>query len=134
MFSRWKAGATERLKGIELDTPTIMYVVLNLAAAVFDNAYMALYTYKGPEAFWSFVDAFCPAALQLSLIKPAIGSLTIALVVFLGTLVQRRALSMRVGMWLNVALASVGPWVVLFWHKLVAVNEPWFPEFMTLWQ
>ena len=132
LFCRWQASATERLKGIELDTPTIMYVVLNLAAALFDNAYMAWYTYKGPQEFWAFVDAFCPAALQLSLIKPAVGSLTISLVVFLGTLVQRRALSMRVGMWLNVALASVGPWVVLFWHKLLVFNEPWFPEFMSL--
>jgi len=134
LFRRWQAAATGRLEGIKLDSPTIIYVVLNLSAALFDNLYMAWYTYQGPQKFWALVDAYWPAAMQLSLVKPAVAALTISVVVFLGTLVQRKALSRRVGTWLNVALASVGPWVVLFWHKLLDPSEPWVPEFMSLFK
>ena len=53
-----------------------------------------------------------------------------ALLIFISTLGWRRQMSMDVAIWLNVILGSVGPWIVLFWHKLVDPSEDWFPQFV----
>ena len=53
-------ASQSRVKGIKRDEPTYSYVSLNLAAALFDNAYMALFTFLGPEAFWHVSQAFNP--------------------------------------------------------------------------
>jgi len=37
---------------------------------------------------------------------------------------------MSLAIWLNVILGSVGPWIVLFWHKLQDPSENWFPQFV----
>ena len=123
------AGARARVKGIRLDAPTVTYASLNLAAAVFDNAYMALYTALGPAGFWHVSQAFNDDDFHLRLIKPAIGSLTVSVLTFLTTLAVRRRIPFKVAVWLNVALASVGPWIVLLWHKLLDFDEMWFPQF-----
>lgn len=34
---------------------------------------------------------------------------------------------------LNVVLASVGPWLILYYHKLVDWDEPWQPELNGDW-
>lgn len=121
-----------QLDGMQRDAPTYIYVGLNTAAALFDNAWMFLYTVKGPEAFWQYSRLYAPNDLSLSLIKPAAGSLTVSAVVFLGTLAARRKVPAWLAGALNVMLASVGPWLILFWHRLVDPSEAWFPQFMPL--
>ena len=118
-----------QLVGIKPDAPTLAYTGLNTAAALFDNAWMALFTLKGAEGFWAFSNEFAPNDAELSLIKPAVGSLTVTVVVFLGTLAARRKIPENLAGGLNVVLGSVGPWLILFWHKLVAPEEAWFPQF-----
>jgi len=124
------ADARARVKGIKFDTPTVTYASLNLAAAIFDNAYMALYTALGPAGFWHTSQMFNDDDFHLRLIKPAIGSLTVSVLTFLTTLAVRKRIPFKVAVWLNVALASVGPWIVLLWHKLLDFDEMWFPQFV----
>ncbi|CAE8625443.1 unnamed protein product, partial [Polarella glacialis] len=118
------------------DTPTWIYSILNFAGAVFDNLYMAVYTWRGPDGFWGWSAANIPDVndhLRTGLVKPAFGSLTISVLVFLATLVYRNKLSKEVALVLNVLLASVGPWLILYYHKLVDFSEPWQPELNGDW-
>jgi len=128
----WEASRS-RVKGIKRDIPTISYVSLNMAAALFDNAYMALFTFLGPDAFWHVSRMFNPNDYHLRMIKPAAGSLTVSVLVFLSTLAFRRVVPWRVIIWLNVVLGSIGPWFVLFWHKVLDYDELWFPELCLAW-
>jgi len=129
-------AARRRVKGIQNDVPTIVYSALNFAGAVFDNLYMAVYTWRGPAGFWGWSAENIPGIndhLRTGLVKPAFGSLTISVLVFLGTLVYRRKLSVQTALALNVILASIGPWLILYYHKLVDFSEPWQPEIMGDW-
>jgi len=129
-------AAKRRVKGIQNDTPTLVYSILNFAGAVFDNLYMAVYTWRGPAGFWGWSAANIPGIndhLRTGLVKPAFGSLTISVLVFLGTLVYRKKLSTQAALVLNVVLASIGPWLILYYHKLVDWDEPWQPEIMGDW-
>ena len=112
------------------DAATLTYVSLNAFAAIFDNCYMALYTALGPEQFWHTSAVFNDADFHLRLVKGTTGSLTVALLIFISTLGWRRQMSMDLAIWLNVILGSVGPWIVLFWHKLEDPSEMWFPQFV----
>eukprot|EP00434_Breviolum_minutum_P003719 symbB.v1.2.003274.t1/scaffold184.1/size280901/2 len=47
-------AAKRRVKGIQNDTPTWVYSILNFGGAVFDNLYMAVYTWRGPSGFWGW--------------------------------------------------------------------------------
>jgi len=130
-LSGLQESARRRVKGIVNDTPTIVYSALNFAGAVFDNLYMAVYTWRGPDGFWGWSAANIPPVndhLRTALVKPAFGSLTISVLVFLGTLVYRRKISKEVAIAANVILASIGPWLILYYHKLVDFSEPWQPE------
>ena len=124
------AGSRKRLGRMTPDAATLTYVSLNAFAAIFDNAYMALYTALGPEQFWHTSQTFNDADFHLRLVKGTTGSLTVALLIFISTLGWRRQMSMDLAIWLNVILGSVGPWIVLFWHKLVDPSEDWFPQFV----
>jgi len=124
------AGSKRRLGRMTPDAATLTYVSLNAFAAIFDNAYMALYTALGPEQFWHTSQAFNDADFHLRLVKGTTGSLTVALLIFISTLGWRRQMPMNLAIWLNVILGSVGPWIVLFWHKLVDPSEDWFPQFV----
>lgn len=129
-------AARRRTKGITNDAPTIVYSTLNFAGAVFDNLYMAVYTWRGPIGFWGWSAANIPTIndhLRTGLVKPAFGSLTISVLVFLGTLVYRRRLSIPVALALNVVLGSIGPWLILYYHMLIDFSEPWQPEIMGDW-
>ena len=124
------AGSKRRLGKMTPDAATLTYVSLNAFAAVFDNCYMALYTALGPEQFWHTSQMFNDADFHLRLVKGTTGSLTVALLIFISTLGWRRQMSMDLAIWLNVILGSVGPWIVLFWHKLEDPSEDWFPQFV----
>lgn len=124
------AGSKRRLGRMTPDAATLTYVSLNAFAAIFDNCYMALYTALGPEQFWHTSRAFNDADFHLRLVKGTTGSLTVALLIFISTLGWRKQMSMDLAIWLNVILGSVGPWIVLFWHKLVDPSEDWFPQFV----
>lgn len=129
-------GARRRVKGIQNDAPTYAYSILNFAGAVFDNLYMFVYTWRGPAGFWGWSAANIPAVndhLRTGLVKPSFGSLTISVLVFLATLVTRKMIDQRLAVALNVILASVGPWLILYYHKLVDWDEPWQPEIMGDW-
>jgi len=129
-------AAKRRVKGIVNDTPTIVYSTLNFAGAVFDNLYMAVYTWRGPAGFWGWSAENIPGIndhLRTGLVKPAFGSLTISVLVFVGTLYYRKKISLNTAIALNVVLASVGPWLILYYHKLVDWSEPWQPEIMGDW-
>lgn len=130
-------GARRRVRGIKQDTPTIVYSALNFGGAVFDNLYMAVYTWRGPAGFWGYSMANIPAVndhLRTGLVKPSFGSLTISVLVFLATLVYRKKIDQQLAVVLNVILASVGPWLILYYHKLVDWDEPWQPEIMGEWE
>ena len=124
------AGSRKRLGKMTPDAATLTYVGLNAAAAVFDNCYMAVYTYLGPEQFWHTSQLFNDSDFHLRLVKGTTGSLTVALLIFISTLGWRKQMPMKYAIWLNVALGSVGPWIVLFWHKLLDPSEMWFPQFV----
>lgn len=124
------AGSRKRLGKMSPDAATLTYVGLNAAAAVFDNCYMAVYTYLGPEQFWHTSQLFNDSDFHLRLVKGTTGSLTVALLIFISTLGWRKQMPMKYAIWLNVALGSVGPWIVLFWHKLLDPSEMWFPQFV----
>lgn len=129
-------AARRRVQGIQNDTPTIVYSILNFAGAVFDNLYMAVYTWRGPAGFWGWSLANIPGVndhLRTGLVKPSFGSLTISVLVFLGTLVYRKKLTVQLALALNVVLASIGPWLILYYHKLVDWDEPWQPEISGDW-
>jgi hypothetical protein len=123
-------GSKSRLGRMTPDAATLTYVSLNAFAAVFDNCYMALYTALGPEQFWHTSQAFNDADFHLRMVKGTTGSLTVALLIFISTLGWRKQMSMDLAIWLNVILGSVGPWIVLFWHKLEDPSEYWFPQFV----
>ena len=124
------AGSKRRLGKMTPDAATLTYVSLNAFAAIFDNCYMALYTALGPEAFWHTSRVFNDSDFHLRLVKGTTGSLTVALLIFISTLGWRKQMSMDLAIWLNVILGSVGPWIVLFWHKLEDPTEDWFPQFV----
>ena len=124
------AGSRKRLGKMTPDAATLTYVGLNAAAAVFDNCYMAVYTYLGPEQFWHTSRMLNDNDFHLRLIKGTTGSLTVALLIFISTLGWRKQMPMKYAIWLNVALGSVGPWIVLFWHKLLDPSEMWLPQFV----
>ena len=123
-------GSKSRLGRLTPDAATLTYVSLNALAAIFDNCYMALYTVLGPEQFWHTSQAFNDADFHLRMVKGTTGSLTVALLIFISTLGWRKQMSMDLAIWLNVILGSVGPWIVLFWHKLEDPSEDWFPQFV----
>ena len=123
-------GSKSRLGRMTPDAATLTYVSLNAFAAVFDNCYMAMYTALGPEQFWHTSQAFNDADFHLRMVKGTTGSLTVALLIFISTLGWRKQMSMDLAIWLNVILGSVGPWIVLFWHKLEDPSENWFPQFV----
>ena len=127
----WGEKCRAELSGIALDVPTVAYTGLNTAAALFDNAWMFLFTVRGAEGFWAFSNKFAPYDAELSLIKPAVGSLTVTVVVFLGTLAARRKIPASLAGGLNVVLGSVGPWIILWWH-VICYGEPWFPQFQAI--
>lgn len=122
--------------GLELDAMTIGFMVVNFASALADNAYMGVYTLRGPEGFFEVSRALAETGgwgsdhLRMALVKPALGSLVLSMAVFLGTLVSRRRLPLAVGVPVSVLLSSVGPWLVFFWHRLVDPAEPWLPELL----
>lgn len=129
-------AARRRVRGIQNDAPTWVYSILNFGGAVFDNLYMAVYTWRGPAGFWGWSAANIPGIndhLRTGLVKPAFGSLTISVLVFLGTLVYRKKLDPNAALAMNVVLASIGPWLILYYHKLVDWDEPWQPEVMGDW-
>lgn len=136
LIKEYQEGCRKRTKGLTDDTPTLVYSILNFAGAVFDNLYMAVYTWRGPAGFWGYSQATIPAVndhLRTGLVKPCMGSLTISVVVFVGTLVYRKKCSIQTAIALNVVLASVGPWLILYYHKLIDWDEPWQPEIMGDW-
>lgn len=129
-------AAKRRVKGIQNDTPTWVYSILNFGGAVFDNLYMAVYTWRGPSGFWGWSAANIQGVndhLRTGLVKPCFGSLTISVLVFLATLVYRKKVDQKLALALNVVLASVGPWLILYYHKLVDFDEPWQPELNGDW-
>jgi len=129
-------AAKRRVKGIQNDTPTWVYSILNFGGAVFDNLYMAVYTWRGPSGFWGWSAASITGVndhLRTGLVKPCFGSLTISVLVFLATLVYRKKVDQKLALALNVVLASVGPWLILYYHKLVDWDEPWQPELNGDW-
>lgn len=129
-------SAKRRVKGIQNDTPTWVYSILNFGGAVFDNLYMAVYTWRGPSGFWGWSAANISGVndhLRTGLVKPCFGSLTISVLVFLATLVYRKKMDQKLALALNVVLASVGPWLILYYHKLVDWDEPWQPELNGDW-
>ena len=130
LWATMTAGSRQRLGRMTPDAATLTYVGLNAAAAVFDNCYMALYTLLGPEQFWHTSQAFNDSDFHLRLVKGTTGSLTVALLIFISTLGWRKQMPMKYAVWLNVVLGSVGPWIVLFWHKLLDPSEDWFPQFV----
>ena len=130
LWAKVTAGSRRRLGRMTPDAATLTYVGLNAAAAVFDNCYMALYTMLGPEQFWHTSQAFNDSDFHLRLVKGTTGSLTVALLIFISTLGWRKQMPMKYAIWLNVVLGSVGPWIVLFWHKLLDPSEDWFPQFV----
>ena len=130
LWAKMTAGSRQRLGRMTPDAATLTYVGLNAAAAVFDNCYMALYTLLGPEQFWHTSQAFNDSDFHLRLVKGTTGSLTVALLIFISTLGWRKQMPMKYAIWLNVVLGSVGPWIVLFWHKLLDPSEDWFPQFV----
>jgi len=130
VWAKVTSGSRARLGKMTPDAATLTYVGLNAAAAIFDNCYMALYTLLGPEQFWHTSQAFNDSDFHLRLIKGTTGSLTVALLIFISTLGWRKQMPMKYAIWLNVILGSVGPWIVLFWHKLLDPSEDWFPQFV----
>ena len=130
VWAKMTAGSRKRLGRMTPDAATLTYVGLNAAAAVFDNCYMGLYTLLGPEQFWHTSQVFNDSDFHLRLIKGTTGSLTVALLIFISTLGWRKQMPMKYAIWLNVILGSVGPWIVLFWHKLLDPSESWFPQFV----
>ena len=130
LMDKISSGSKKRLGKMTPDAATLTYVSLNAFAAVFDNCYMALYTILGPEQFWHTSQAFNDADFHLRMVKGTTGSLTVALLIFISTLGWRKQMSMDLAIWLNVILGSVGPWIVLFWHKLEDPSENWFPQFV----
>ena len=130
LWAKVTSGSRKRLGRMSPDAATLTYVGLNAAAAVFDNCYMALYTLLGPEQFWHTSQAFNDSDFHLRLVKGTTGSLTVALLIFISTLGWRKQMPMKYAIWLNVVLGSVGPWIVLFWHKLLDPSEMWFPQFV----
>ena len=130
LWAKVTEGSRKRLGKMTPDAATLTYVGLNAAAAVFDNCYMALYTLLGPEQFWHTSQAFNDSDFHLRLVKGTTGSLTVALLIFISTLGWRKQMPMKYAIWLNVVLGSVGPWIVLFWHKLLDPSEDWFPQFV----
>jgi len=130
LWAKMTAGSRQRLGRMTPDAATLTYVGLNAAAAVFDNCYMALYTLLGPEQFWHTSQVFNDSDFHLRLVKGTTGSLTVALLIFISTLGWRKQMPMKYAIWLNVVLGSVGPWIVLFWHKLLDPSEDWFPQFV----
>jgi len=130
LWAKVTSGSRKRLGRMSPDAATLTYVGLNAAAAVFDNCYMALYTLLGPEQFWHTSQAFNDSDFHLRLVKGTTGSLTVALLIFISTLGWRKQMPMKYAIWLNVVLGSVGPWIVLFWHKLLDPSEMWFPQFI----
>jgi len=136
LIKDYQEGCRKRTKGLTDDTPTLVYSILNFAGAVFDNLYMAVYTWRGPAGFWGYSQETIPAVndhLRTGLVKPCFGSLTISVVVFVGTLVYRKKISIQTAIALNVVLASIGPWLILYYHKLIDWDEPWQPEIMGDW-
>ena len=130
IWAKMTSGSRTRLGRMTPDAATLTYVGLNAAAAVFDNCYMGLYTLLGPEQFWHTSQVFNDSDFHLRLIKGTTGSLTVALLIFISTLGWRKQMPMKYAIWLNVILGSVGPWIVLFWHKLLDPSENWFPQFV----
>ena len=130
VWAKMTSGSRIRLGRMTPDAATLTYVGLNAAAAVFDNCYMGLYTLLGPEQFWHTSQMFNDSDFHLRLIKGTTGSLTVALLIFISTLGWRKQMPMKYAIWLNVILGSVGPWIVLFWHKLLDPSENWFPQFV----
>jgi len=130
VWAKMTSGSRIRLGRMTPDAATLTYVGLNAAAAVFDNCYMGLYTLLGPEQFWHTSQIFNDSDFHLRLIKGTTGSLTVALLIFISTLGWRKQMPMKYAIWLNVILGSVGPWIVLFWHKLLDPSENWFPQFV----
>jgi len=126
--------------GLELDGFSIAFMAVNIAAALIDNAFMGVFTLRGPDGFWEVSRSLVDSAdgvsdhLRMALVKPALGSLVISMSVFLGTLVSRKKMPLWVGVPMSALLSSVGPWLVFFWHGFVDPSEPWMPEFMgTSW-
>lgn len=130
VWAKMTSGSRIRLGRMTPDAATLTYVGLNATAAVFDNCYMGLYTLLGPEQFWHTSQMFNDSDFHLRLIKGTTGSLTVALLIFISTLGWRKQMPMKYAIWLNVILGSVGPWIVLFWHKLLDPSENWFPQFV----
>jgi len=125
--------------GLEADTMTLAFLGTNLAAALIDNTYMAVFTMRGPDGFWEVSrdlagaindDGWGSDHLRTALVKPAVGSLVVSMGVFVGTLGSRGRLPPAVAVPVAVALSALGPWVVFFWHRLIDSTEPWFPEFL----
>jgi len=133
--ARSKAGEWE-IFGLQLNMLTIIFGLANFASAVVDNAYMGVYTLRGPEGLFEVSRSLEDTAgwgsdhLRQALVKPAEGSLVISLAVFIGTLVQRGKLPTSLGVPASVLLSSIGPWLVFFWHRSVDSSEPWLPEFL----
>ena len=123
-------GSKKRITSIRPDAATISYTGLNLAAALFDNAYMAAFTLLGPAQFWHTSMMFNPNDFHLRLLKANAGSLTVSVLVFLSTVAIRRQMPWKVIIALNVLLGSTGPWVVLLWHKILDGKEMFFPQFV----
>lgn len=127
---RLAEGSKERIPGIQPDAATLSYTGLNVAAALFDNSYMLLFTLLGPTQFWHTSMMFCANDFHLRLLKADAGSLTVSVLVFLSTVAIRRQMPWNVIIALNVLLGSTGPWVVLLWHKILDWNEYFFPQFV----
>uniref|UniRef100_A0A7S0FDX2 Uncharacterized protein n=1 Tax=Pyrodinium bahamense TaxID=73915 RepID=A0A7S0FDX2_9DINO len=122
--------------GLGMDALTIGFTAVNFAAALVDNAYMGVYTLRGPEGFFEVSRSLVGTAgwgsdhLRMALVKPALGSLVLSMAVFIGTLVSRRRLPLAVGVPIAAVLSALGPWLVFFWHRLVDSAEPWLPELL----
>lgn len=122
--------------GLGLDALTISFAAVNFAATLADNAYMGVFTLRGPEGFFEASRLLVETGgwgsdhLRMALVKPALGSLVLSMAVFLGTLVSRKRLPLAVGVPIAGALSALGPWLVFFWHRLVDPAEPWLPELL----
>ena len=113
-----KISKKSRLGRMTPDAATLTYVSLNAFAAIFDNA-----TWRCTPR-WVRSSSGTPRRRSrtptstFDFVKGTTGSLTVALLIFISTLGWRKQMSMDLAIWLNVILGSVGPWIVLFWHKL----------------
>jgi hypothetical protein len=116
----------------ELEPAEAAFAIGNFVASIADVLYLAAFTLRGPEGFWSTA-AHDPVLSHVILVRPAAASLAISIVAFLGTLSYRDKVPFEATVALIFVLGFFVPWVFFFWHKLIDPSLPAFPEFAGAW-